>query len=302
MKKIFIENNIPTAAFEIIDGAEVLETFLYPAVVKPVDCNSSNGVVKVANDAELRNAVASAQDISRTGGALVERFVLGEELSVDCFIISGKAQVLCVSRNDKIPSDSSFVISRGYSTLEIRSSESVRIADIAQKIVDAFHLANGPMLIQMLMNSDGLFVVEFSARTGGCTKYRVIELATGIDIIGATIDITLGLPVQIRLADTGKTIVDEFIYCEAGYYDHLEGFDECAEEGLIDGCYPLKWKGVQFDGSVSKSGDRIASIVYSADSAADYENKHAEVLSRSKVCQANGQDMMRRDLLVYTGG
>lgn len=299
MKMLFQKGGIPTADFALVDRLENIESFPYPAIVKPVDCNSSKGVTKVFSDEELQEALRRAKNYSRTGGALVERYLEGEELSVDCFIIDGIVRVICVARNDKISSDTSFVISRSFSTPSIRSSKLAEIEVIAQRIAEVFALENGPMLIQLIANDKGLFVLEFSARTGGCTKYKVIELTTGFDVIKATLDVTLGAPVDCSLVESGKVVADEFIYCSEGIFGHIEGGRECLEEKLIEGCYTLCWSNKYFDGAVSTSGDRVAALVYSAKDESEYEQKREEALARLKVVSASGKDMMRRDLLSF---
>ncbi|WP_165056703.1 MULTISPECIES: acetyl-CoA carboxylase biotin carboxylase subunit family protein [unclassified Adlercreutzia] len=299
MKKVFSENGIPTARYKTIRPDEDPASFGYPAVVKPVDCNSSKGVRKVASDEELARAIAEAKLLSRTGEAIVEEYVEGEELSADCFVCDGVAHVLCVSRNDKIGSRDGFVISRGFCSPEVRGRHREDVGRIAQAIAEAFSLGDGPMLVQLLSSDEGLSVIEFSARAGGCTKYRVIELAMGFDVIKATVDVILGLRPDMSVFDSGKLVVDEFVYCSSGTFERLEGFDECEERGLIDGAYLLKWRGTAFDGSVGSSGDRVASVVFVADDFEDYRRKHDAVWGSCRVTDSDGGDMARRDLLEY---
>ena len=51
MKKVFVENDIPTAK-HITAGSlseDEISHLTYPLIVKPADCNSSKGVKKVQN-------------------------------------------------------------------------------------------------------------------------------------------------------------------------------------------------------------------------------------------------------------
>ena len=296
MKQIFVQNGIPTASFQIVQQPEQCKINNFPIVVKPVDCNSSKGVRKVFNEKELYYAVKEAVSFSRTGNAVVEAFIEGKEISVDLFVQHGKANVLCVSFSDKIQDAHKFVIYKGQYPAYISSVVLQKIEITAQKIVDAFELINCPMLMQVLVKDDNIFVVEFSARTGGCIKYRLIELASGVDVIKATVDLFDGKTSDIHIHMSDKHIVNEFVYCQKGEFDHLSGVDECIAEGFLKEVHLLKTKGSQFE-AVNSSGDRIAAIIYQAESYEDYVQKHNAVIKRLKVIDKDGKDIMRHDLL-----
>lgn len=299
MKRRFVEAGIPTARHVAIEGGLPADcsSLNYPLIVKPADCNSSKGVVRVDDERALEGALSSARMLSRTGAAVVEEFIEGEELSVDCFIVDGKASVLSIARNDKVRDGNGFVICRSVSTPEIRSENLDTAERVAQRIADAFGLGEGPMLIQLLKNDEGMFVIEFSARTGGCTKYRLIDLAIGVDVIDATIDASLGKKVRLHSKDNGKTVVDEFLYSKEGVFDHFENVELCKSKGLVEGVYALRAPGTRFDGSVTASGDRVASIVYEASSYGEYLEMSEEVGRLLLVKSPEGEDLARFDLL-----
>ena len=181
MKEVFASAGIPTAKHVICSEGEDIPTDIsFPAVVKPVDCNSSKGVVKVTTRKELQNAVAFAQQCSRTHGAIIEEFIEGMELTIDAIVEDGKATVLCISEMQKIKSENKFVVCRSM----IPPSDDIscleeKIHTVVQKIASAFGLKNCPMLVQMLCRGSDVFVVEFSARTGGGEKYQSIQQYSG---------------------------------------------------------------------------------------------------------------------------
>lgn len=296
MKSVFVSNDIPTAEYVTVSSFDECESYSYPVVVKPADCNSSKGVVKVYQHSNLKTAVETAIAYSRTSTAIIEEFIEGLEISVDLFVQNGIAKVLCISQSDKLVDDKRFVIFRGYYPATISSRVRNKIEEIAQKIVDSFGLIDCPMLMQVLVKEDEVYVLEFSARTGGCIKYHLIELASGIDVIKATVDLFEGKKPFIFPKPSDKIIVDEFIYCYNGVFDHILGFNECIKLGLLEGVFLLKSPGTHIE-KVESSGDRIAAITYVADSYYDYIKKHNEVISRIKVISNEGKDIMRHDLL-----
>jgi carbamoylphosphate synthase large subunit len=297
MKKIFVENGIPTAKHVIVtDADEVPMDMPFPLIVKPVDCNSSKGVKKVQNREELQEAVQTAVAYSRTDTAVVEQFVQGVEISVDVYVENGEAKVLCISNNDKIADKDKFIIFRGVCPAREVAQVKEKVQKAAQKIADAFALKNAPMLIQLITDGKDIYVLEFSARTGGGTKFLRIKSFTGFDVIAAVVDLTEGNLPHVQPQSEDKYLADEFIYCKPGQFDHMEGFAALKEQGIIHDYYVFKWKGASFD-SVQSSGDRVGGFTIVADSFENLKKKHQIVCENVKVIDMDGNDMMRHDLL-----
>lgn len=299
MKRIFWENGIPTSRYVELTQLDLdrISHLQYPLVVKPVDAYSSRGVRKVTNEEELSVYFAEAARISRTGGVIVEEFVAGDEISVDIYVEDGEAKVLCISNSEKINDVDRFVIFRGRYPAIASDEIKEQIRMVAQRIADAFGLKNCPMLIQMINDGKRVSVLEFCARTGGNMKYLLIKRACGFDVIRAVIDLTLGEKPHVELAPPeGKYIVNDFIYCKPGVYDHLEGFEELREEGVLTDYYSLRPKGMKING-VFSSSDRIAGITVVGDSLEEFNAKHRRIVESVKVIGEDGSDLMRRDLV-----
>lgn len=298
MKKIFIDNQIPTALhteLSILDDLKI-EKFEFPLIVKPVDCNSSKGVKRVDCYSELVEAFHEAVKLSRTNTAIIEEFIEGLELSVDVYVERGKAHILCISNNDKIYSKDKFIIFRGRCPAKEAKPVQEKIEKITQMLVNAFHLKNSPMLIQMITDGENVYVLEFSARTGGGTKPLRIKQFTGFDVIKSVVDLTEGYYPHVEVVRKEFFLADEFIYCNPGRFERLDGFDEMKKAGVIQDYYQFKSKGDVFD-RIENSGNRVAGFTIIADSYEQLQRKHLEVAKRIRVLDENGIDMMRHDLL-----
>ena len=128
-------------------------------------------------------------------------------------------------------------------------------------------------------------------------KYLLIKYASGVDVIGATIDITLGQKPDLSPKfERHNVVVNDFVYCKPGVFDHFEGFEEMERESVINEFHPVRLKGTQMRG-VTSSSDRIAGMNIVADSIAEYNEKLKKINSRVKVLDADGYDIMRHDLL-----
>lgn len=299
MKRIFKEHGIPTSRYiEMTEyNSEALKDFCYPLVVKPVDAYSSRGVRKALNEQELNTYCREAAEISRTGGVIVEEYCQGEEISVDAFIINGKAKILCISNSDKILDDGRFVIYRGKYPVSATPSVMRQIEKIAQQITDAFGLVNSPLLIQMINDGENVSVLEFCARTGGNTKYLLIKYSCGVDVISAAIDLSLGIVPPIEPHDTGNAyVVNDFIYCKPGIIDRLVGFDELQRQGVINEYHALRGRGHRAMG-VRSSSDRIATYNVVAASKEEFNAKLKRIINETRIEDPSGNDIMRHDLL-----
>ena len=299
MKRIFKKNGVPTTDYVETDhlDLEAISHLKFPLVVKPVDAYSSKGVRKAANLDELNLYYEEARQISRSGGVIVEEFFSGDEISVDAFVVNGKAKILSVTNSEKVKDKDRFVIFRGRYPAKVSASVLEKIEDVAQKIADGFSLVNSPLLIQLLNNGENISVLEFCARTGGNMKYLLIKYSSGIDVIGATLDITLGMAPDLNPKfDRHSIVVNDFVYCIPGIFDHLEGFEELEAQGVINEFHPVRLKGTQMRGVMSSS-DRIVGMNIVADSIDEYNEKLRIINQTVKVIDDKGVDIMRHDLL-----
>ena len=298
MKKVFVENGIPTSKHVVMGTLDVekVRELSYPIIVKPVDSYSSRGVRKVFDFDELESAFRNAVEISRTNTAIVEEFVEGEEITVDVYIEDGKAHVLCISNIDKIPENDRFVICRTRYPAQITEEVRSRVEAVANQIAAAFDLRNAPMLIQMISDGQNVSVVEFCARTGGGDKFRLIKQVSHFDVIKAVVDLTLGEKPHVEPYQLQECIVNEFLYAKPCVFDHLEGFEEMKRQGVIDEYFQLKSRGAACS-EIKSSGDRVAYYTVKAPSIDEVRNLDAVACGNLKVLDAEGQDVLRHDLI-----
>lgn len=299
MKNIFRDNGIPTTPFVIMNefDKDKIAHLNYPIIVKPIDSYSSRGVRKVNNLEELMAAFENAIAISRSKEAIVEEFAEGNEITVDVYVEDGKAHVLCMSDLYKINEGGKFVINRSRIPADVPCEIVCQIKETAQKIADAFGLKNCPMLIQLISNRRTINVVEFCARTGGGVKFLMIKKNSGFDVVKAVVDLTLGgKPHVNENKPEQKYTVNEFIYCKNGEYDHLEGFEELMNEGVITEYSTFKAQGAKFD-EIKSSGDRVAYFSIESDSLEDLNKRHKKTNERIRAVSSDGEDLIRHDLI-----
>lgn len=300
MKRIFVENGIPTSKHIVrgeLNPGDV-DVMSWPLIVKPVDCYSSKGVKKVGSEEELISAFTDAVSLSRTNTAVIEEYVGGDELSVDLYIEEGIAKILCIRILDKIPGSNGFIICRGRYPASLSAKMQRKVQEIGQKIADAFGLINTPMLIQMKIDGDKVYVIEFCARTGGGIKYRLMPYVAHFDVVDAVVELTLGHKPHYDSWKLKKYIIDEFLYCKPGKLDHLEGFEELKKDSVISHWEQFKARGHCF-AEVSSSGDRVAYFSVEADTLEELERKYETAGERVRALGTTGEDLIRHDIIQY---
>ena len=298
MKDIMINNDIPTAQHCVIkdDNYDNISSLKYPLIVKPADCNGSKGVRRVDTKDECITYVRQAQQFSRTHTAIVEEFKEGIEISVDAFIIDGKATILMMSQLNKYcVNDATMVIYQSIIPPPLNDSVLEQIESIANKIAKAYNLSYSPLLIQLIVNGNDIAVIEYSARIGGGAKYKTIHEYTGFDILNANIDAMVNKRVSVNLDRDIKCMSRCHLYTIGGIYDKIIGTDKLVSENIIDSFTQTVSAGteVMFP---QGSSNRVGSILIKANSQQELQNKIKYAISHIKVLDTNGNDIFLRSM------
>ena len=297
MKRKMVENGIPTSKFHVIqnyDDEVNLDEFEWPLIVKPVDSNGSKGVKKVERREDFRILLKEALYYSLSNNAIVEEFKAGEELSVDVYVEGSTAKILMVTTSKKIQENKdSFTILQSEYPPRIPYSET-RIYEIVQKIVNIFELHDTPLLVQMIVNNDEYSVVEFSARMGGGTKYHIIEVLTGVNIMEVYVDMVMGNKPHVKPQIKWQYALMNYVYCRPGVFASLMNFDQVVSEGLMHSYFTYKMPDAEITKSTTSS-DRVAGFLVVGNSREEVALKLKKINNRIQVLDPAGTDIMRHD-------
>lgn len=298
MKKLMMENDIPTSKFKTFTSKDKLDTtgLTYPLVVKPVDSNGSKGVRKVMNDVELHEFAKDAFRFTLTDTVIVEEFNEGFEVSADFYVIDGKAhKVMWCQLNKFQVNDSTQIIYQSVIPPVLSEKASATLNEIANKIANAYEVNNSPLLIQAIVNKDDVRVIEFSARLGGGAKYKTIQNVTGFNVLRANLESMLGEVPEVKIHDTGMCYSRCHIYLTGGNFTAIEGLDELVKNGIIKEYVLTRPYGVTVN-SPTSSSDRVASVFIEANNQSNLDRKVKTAISTLKVLDENGNDILKRDI------
>jgi biotin carboxylase len=299
MKAKMLENNIPTSKyFKVSDLKDIDNIDLdYPVIVKPTDSNSSKGVRKADNYRELREYLQDALKISIGNEAIIEQFKVGKEIGLDCIIKDKKVSII-LSRERKKIRDRNGAIQQIYGSFwpaDIPNEVIQEFETLANRIANVFDLNNTPLLIQAIVNDEGINIIEFAPRIGGGENYRIIEMNTGYDIISAGINSFLNEEIKLDYHVPKALFFDNYIYSKEGKFGNTIGFEQIVEDGMAEYFNIYKSEGMQIGEELS-SNNRIGVFTVKADDRETLQKKISMVLKTIEVYDIDGQPIMRKDI------
>lgn len=297
MKKFMSDNGISSSNYYIVlnHDIETLKNLNFPVVIKPSDCNSSKGVRIARSDEELYSMVDSALTLSRTKTAVVEEYVCGKELTVDGFIVDGVFHLLLVSRIEKrAVKDADFLVVGTETLPQMEAKDKDRIISICQRITDGLEIKSSPFIAQMIVDEDDFKVVEFSLRTGGGEKYRVIEEASGISPLKELANLMLGNKIHVAPKEKKDILKTCFIYGRHGKIQKIIGLEDLKKCDVILAYYVYKDIGTEIDGEIKSSGDRIVGFTIKGASEDEINYKMSIAIEKIDVLDADGNSMIYR--------
>lgn len=294
MKKFMRDHGIPTSDYVVVDQNKRSSKLDldFPLIVKPADSNSSKGIVRIDSLDQLEPAVHNAMAISRSGEVVIEEFLEGREIGIDCYICDGEPHLLITKTRRKIPPEAcdDQQIYGCFWPANLTSAETEAALHVARSIATALGLKNSPLMIQAIADGNSIKVIEFAARFGGGESFKVIELATGVDIVDLSIRSFLGESVSLRIGTTRKIFAETFIYSEECVFDRIE-----AQDSSIDYLHQYKTQGMAV-GSALTSNNRVGCFIVSGESISELRHKIAGIVDNIRVIDNSGRNCFRRDL------
>lgn len=299
MKKFLLDNGITTSRFiPVTDVAELTDIDLsYPLIVKPSDASGSIGIERVDNAVNLKSAVENALSKSRNGQAIVEEYVIGTEIQVDCFIENHRVVILDIKEKRKIRDD---IFSLPYGSIipaKISETNRQKIDSMCNRLVESLGIVNGPLYIQAIANEKDIYVIEFGVRFGGGLSFKIIRDVAGVDVIDATAEAYLGGKPDVKsLFPDFKGVYATFhIFPKAGTFAAVTGYEKLLDEGFFEYFAVNMKPGYKCVGGLT-SNERVAAFILRASSEEELKLKLKKVVNSIDVVDSNGISIMRKDI------
>jgi biotin carboxylase len=214
-----------------------------PAVLKPVDGSGQRGVTELRAEDDVPAAFERALAASRTGAAVLERYVEGEEFTVNGFLFEDEYFPMSVTqRRLHPPPPLGVCIAHRYPS-GIGDDAERSLFELAHRVSRAVGIETGPSYVQVRVHEGEPAVIEVGARLGGGKDAELAKLVTGFDAIRANVlwsleqltreelepgeavapcgqvRFVVALPGRIIRLDASPTLALEGVH-EAGFYWH----------------------------------------------------------------------------------
>ncbi|MFI8202514.1 ATP-grasp domain-containing protein [Streptomyces sp. NPDC085937] len=213
-RRVLEEAGVPGPRFAVHEEwariAAAARDIGYPLVVKPVDLCAGMYVRRVDDEAQLAAAVAALADFPvnargqrRAPAVLLEELLDGPEVSVETVSHAGAVQVVGVT--DKSIGGAPAFIETGHmfpaALTAAEADDAVRTATDALK---ALGLTEGVVAhTEIKLTPAGARVVEVNPRPAGNRITELVRRVTGVDLVAAFVDVSLGRAPDLRRTDTG---------------------------------------------------------------------------------------------------
>lgn len=271
MIKAFNASAVEIPWFFIIKHDRDLKTvknkLVFPCIVKPTDNAGSRGVILVESPESLDSAYAYSKEHSRCGTVIIEEYMTGREVSVEVMAVQGSIHILAVT--DKLTTGAPFFVEMGHcQPSQLSDNDLTKIKDLAKRAVQAIGIENGPAHVEIMLTNDGPKMIELGARMGGdCITSHLVPLSTGIDMVKATIEVSIGQTPNLK-PRTNKGSAIRYCDIRKGTITDISGVDEAKKISGIKEIFFPKNIGDRICG-IKSSTDRIGYVIAQAQNAID---------------------------------
>jgi biotin carboxylase len=284
MRAEFAEAGIPAPAGRDITTAEEAEAALaevgLPAVIKPVDGSGQRGVTEVRAEAELPAACERALAASRSGAAVLERYVEGEEFTVNGFLFESEYFPMSVTQRRLHPPPPLGVCMAHRYPSGLSAKTERELFVLAHDVSRAVGIETGPSYVQVRVDGGDTGVIEVGARLGGGKDAELAKLVTGFDAILANVLWALGRLARAELAPGEPSAACgqvRFVVAPPGRIARLDASPALALEGVQEaGFY---WREGMVLPPLTSGAERLGYLVVTAREEAELDARTDRALA-----------------------
>ena len=180
--------------FSIHDSSDYLiNEISFPCVIKPTFLSASQGVIRVNSNKELINGIKTLkellliEEIRKRGGEksdwfLVEEYIPGKEFAIEGIVSEGKLTIFAVFDKPEPLEGPTFEEKIFVTPTSLSENEQFAIFEISQNAVNALGIIEGPVHVELRINSKGIYILECASRSIGGLCSKVLEFNDGMSL------------------------------------------------------------------------------------------------------------------------
>lgn len=245
MKKCFRSAGVAVPWFAEVSTPQELQRIAIERgrnlVIKPVDSRGSRGVQRVAQVEDLGKAFMLARSHSPSERVMVEQYLDGPQVSTESIVLDGVCYTPGFSdRNyEYLEKYAPFFIENGGDLpSHLPADIQDKVKDLVGRAAAAMGITTGTVKGDIVVHQGEPYVIELAARlSGGFFCSKEIPLNTGVDFLGAAINIALGEPVDpAMLVPTRQdAVIQRYAFPDPGTVVSVTGAEAArAVPGIAD--------------------------------------------------------------------
>lgn len=245
MRESLKQAGLPNPAFRIASSWEeteqAAEEIGYPLVAKPVDLASSAFVNLIRDPQELHTAYAALEafplnfrDQERDHRILLEAFMKGTEISVECVCHEGNMHTLGIT--DKSVTGTPYFIENGHMfPARLDEQTAAEAKQLVEQALQAVGFRHGIAHTEVMLTDEGPRIVEINPRTPGNYIVELVERVTGIDLLNVFVDLSLGKTPNLEITDQGvrSAAIAFLVPPKRGTIVRMEGTEFIADDAHV---------------------------------------------------------------------
>lgn len=173
------KGNIP---FQVMEVPETIKID-FPVILKPSDSQGQRGIYLVNSQQEMEKHFYEAKDYSREGKVIVEKYICGQEYSVNGYMVNGKIRYLVPTLRETWPEYVGLIHKHVITKDLLSTNVREKIISIAENACMLLGIQNGPVYFQMKIEEDSPYIIEVTPRLDGCHMWNLLMRATGINLM-----------------------------------------------------------------------------------------------------------------------
>ena len=197
MREVFqnagVKGTIPFCRVTSLSEAEnFFHSQTSPIMLKATDSSGSRGIVRADSLSEVKEAYEAARSATRLPYVLAEKYVAGEEIGVDGFVLDGEVKLLLPHKK--------FLVTAGHTTLPGGHAfpyvaDETLLKTIGEAITEAIRatgLDNCAFNADVMISGQQPYILEIGGRCGATCIPELISLYCGFDYYRKILEAALG--------------------------------------------------------------------------------------------------------------
>lgn len=194
---------------------EAAKADFYPVMLKPVDSQGQRGVYLVHDKKQLEQCFDSSMSYSKSGQVILEKYVSGDEVSVNAYVKDGRVIFSIISDRESFKNLPGGIIKAHHLPSVYENTQTAdKINSLVCQALEKLGISNGPAYFQIKVSDGDPYLIEATPRLDGCHMWKLIDKYCGVNLLEFTIKHLLGEDIEIADYKPSKSPMHLEFFCQ----------------------------------------------------------------------------------------